>query len=114
MIEAIGLSFLGAFFWFLLTGLQERYFKPLAIGFWGGVERRVLGSVFDKLDPIFPDILKDLAGKDKPMDGLRTTVIDAILEAEQEIGADLSGEQINQLVQRFGELYNPLRNLEKL
>jgi hypothetical protein len=64
MIEAIGLSFLGAFFWFLLTGLQERYFKPWAINFWGGVERRVLALVFDKLDPIFPDILNDLAGKE--------------------------------------------------
>ena len=87
-----------AAFWFLLTGLQERYFKPWAIGFWGGVERRVLGLVFDKLDPIFPDILASVVAKENPRDALRNTLIDAILEAEQELGADLSGAQIDQLV----------------
>lgn len=113
-IKPIFITLEVAAFWFLLTGLQERYFKPWAIGFWGGVERRVLGLVFERLDPKMPGLMAALPTLSAPEYQLKERVYLAIIEAAEEIGAELSESQMDRILDKFGELYNPFVNAGKL
>lgn len=101
----------GAFFG---VGLYERYFKGASVAFWSAVERRVLGLVFERLDPKMPGLMAALPTLLAPEYQLKERVYLAIIEAADEIGAELSESQMDRILDKFGELYNPFVNARKL
>jgi hypothetical protein len=107
MIEALT----GFVLAFIAMGIQERYLKPASVRALAEIEKRVLPLVFERLDPIMPDLLMD-AKKNGSGAVLGMTILKEIVSAAEDAEIDLSG-QVGPAYQRFLELYDPVVNARR-
>ena len=104
--------FIGAVLGFIALGIQERYLKPASVRALEEIERRVFPLVFERLDPVIPDLLME-AKKVGSGAVLQTTILKEIISAAEAEGIDLTGN-LGPVSQRFGEVYNIYANARRL
>lgn len=78
-------------------------------------ESKVLALALDIFDKKAPEVFAQLSGLESPVEVLGSEISSAIEEAQKLVNdLPLESEQREELVQLFGELYNPLVGAAKM